>query len=182
VKRAIPSLAYLASHIGDPAVRHRGTMGGSIANNDPAADYPAALVALGAEVRTTKRTIAAEKFFTGMFETALEPGEIVQSVSFPAPKRAAYEKFPNPASRYAMVGVFVAETGKGIRVAVTGAGPGVFRSIEMEAALAKSFTPKAVEAIKISPDGLNSDIHGSAEYRAHLVTVMASRAVAKAIA
>ncbi|MFZ1991552.1 MAG: xanthine dehydrogenase family protein subunit M [Alphaproteobacteria bacterium] len=181
VKRAIPALAYLASHIGDPAVRHRGTMGGSIANNDPAADYPAALVALGAEVRTTKRAITADNFFVGMFETALEPGEIVQSISFPVPKRAAYEKFPNPASRYAMVGVFVAETAKGIRVAITGAGPGVFRSPEMEAALAKSFTPKAVEAIKISPNGLNSDIHGSAEYRAHLVTVMASRAVAKAV-
>ena len=182
VKRAIPALANLASHIGDPAVRHRGTMGGSIANNDPAADYPAALVALGAEVRTTKRAITADNFFIGMFETALEPGEIVKEIAFPVPKRAAYEKFPNPASRYAMVGVFVAETAKGIRVAVTGAGPGVFRSPEMEAALTKSFTPKAVEAFKILPDGLNSDIHGSAEYRAHLVTVMASRAVAKAIA
>jgi carbon-monoxide dehydrogenase medium subunit len=182
VKRAIPALANLASHIGDPAVRHRGTMGGSIANNDPAADYPAALVALGAEVRTTKRAITADNFFIGMFETALEPGEIVKEIAFPVPKRAAYEKFPNPASRYAMVGVFVAETAKGIRVAVTGAGPGVFRSPEMEAALTKSFTPKAVEAFKISPDGLNSDIHGSAEYRAHLVTVMAVRAVAKAIA
>jgi len=182
VKRAIPALANLASHIGDPAVRHRGTMGGSIANNDPAADYPAALVALGAEVRTTKRAITADNFFIGMFETALEPGEIVKEIAFPVPKRAAYEKFPNPASRYAMVGVFVAETAKGIRVAVTGAGPGVFRSPEMEAALTKSFTPKAVEAFKILPDGLNSDIHGSAEYRAHLVTVMAVRAVAKAIA
>lgn len=181
VKRAIPALASLASHIGDPAVRHRGTMGGSIANNDPAADYPAALVALGAEVRTTKRVIAAEEFFTGMFETALEAGEIVQSIAFPIPKRAAYEKFPSPASRYALVGVFVAETSSGIRVAVTGAGPGVFRSPEMEAALSHSFRPEAVAAVKISPDGLNSDIHGSAEYRAHLIGVMTSRAVAKAI-
>ena len=179
VKRAIPALSYLASHIGDPAVRHRGTMGGSIANNDPAADYPAALVALGAEVRTTKRSIDVESFFRGMFETALEPGEIVKEIAFPVPKRAAYEKFPNPASRYAMVGVFVAEAAKGIRVAVTGAGPGVFRSPDMEAALTRSFTPAAVAAVKVSPDGLNSDLHGSAEYRAHLVSVMASRAVAK---
>ena len=180
VKRAIPALAELAAHIGDPAVRHRGTIGGSVANNDPAADYPAALVALGAEVRTTKRNVAAEDFFQGMFATALEDGEIIKEIAFPVPKRAAYEKFPNPASRYAMVGVFVADTGKGARVGVTGAGPGVFRAKDMEAALAKSFTPKAVEGIKISPDGLNSDIHGSAEYRAHLVTVMASRAVARA--
>ena len=179
VRRAIPALAALAAHIGDPAVRHRGTIGGSVANNDPAADYPAALVALGAEVRTTKRAIPAESFFTGMFETALDPGEIIKEIAFPVPKRAGYEKFPNPASRYAMVGVFVADTQNGIRLAVTGAGPGVFREKAMEAALAKSFTPKSVEAIKVSPDALNSDIHGSAEYRAHLVTVIASRAVAK---
>jgi carbon-monoxide dehydrogenase medium subunit len=180
VRRSIPALAELASHIGDPHVRNRGTLGGSIANNDPAADYPAALVALGATVRTTKRQIAADDFFLGMFETALEPNEIVKEVAFPTPKRAAYMKFPNPASRYAMVGVFVAEGPQGIRVAVTGAGPSVFRVPEMETALASSFTPGAVEGIKVPADGLNSDLHGSADYRAHLVTVMASRAVAKA--
>jgi carbon-monoxide dehydrogenase medium subunit len=179
VRRSIPALAELASHIGDPHVRNRGTLGGSIANNDPAADYPAALVALGATVRTTKRQIAADDFFLGMFETALEPNEIVKEVAFPTPKRAAYMKFPNPASRYAMVGVFVAEGPQGIRVAVTGAGPSVFRVPEMETALASSFTPGAVEGIKVPADGLNSDLHGSADYRAHLVTVMASRAVAK---
>ncbi len=179
VARAIPALAFLAGEIGDPAVRHRGTIGGSIANADPAADYPSAVVALNAQVVTTTRTIAADDFFTGMFETALKPGEIVTAVRFPLADAAAYEKFPNPASRYAMVGVFVAKTGGGVRVAVTGAGPSVFRVPAMEAALAKSFTPDAVAGIKIPADGLNSDLHGSAEYRAHLVTVMAKRAVAK---
>lgn len=181
VKKAIPALADLAGMIGDPAVRHRGTMGGSIANADPSADYPAAVVALNATVHTTKRTIAADDFFTGMFETALEPGEIVTKISFPVPEKAAYEKFRNPASRYAMVGVFVAKTAGVVRVAVTGAAPSVFRQNDMEAALAKSFTPDAVAGIKQSPDGLNADLHGTAEYRAHLVTVMAKRAVAKAI-
>ena len=178
VKQAIPALAAMAGMIGDPAVRNRGTIGGSISNNDPAADYPAALVALGAAVQTTKRQIAAEDFFTGMFETALEPGEIVTAVRFPKPQAACYQKFRNPASRYAIVGVFVARTGAGVRVAVTGAGPAVFRVPEMEAALGRSFTPDAIKDITIPDSGLNSDIHASAEYRAHLVGVMARRAVA----
>ena len=178
VKQGIPALAAMAGMIGDPAVRNRGTIGGSISNNDPAADYPAALVALGTTVHTTKREIPAENFFTGMFETALEPAEIVTSVRFPKPQTACYQKFKNPASRYAIVGVFVARTGGGVRVAVTGAGPCVFRVPEMEAALAGSFTPDAIKDITIPQDGLNSDIHASAEYRAHLVGVMARRAVA----
>jgi aerobic carbon-monoxide dehydrogenase medium subunit len=178
VKQAIPALAAMAGLIGDPAVRNRGTIGGSISNNDPAADYPAALVALGATVHTSKREIGAENFFTGMFETALEPSEIVTSVRFPKPQAACYQKFRNPASRYAIVGVFVARTGSGVRVAVTGAGPRVFRVPEMEAALTRSFTPDAIKDITIPDDGLNSDIHASAEYRAHLVGVMARRAVA----
>jgi carbon-monoxide dehydrogenase medium subunit len=164
--------------IGDPAVRNRGTIGGSIANNDPAADYPAALVGLGATVVTTKREIGAEEFFTGMFETALGQDEIVTAIKFPKPQAAAYQKFRNPASRYAIVGAFVARTGSGVRVAVTGAGPRVFRVPEMEAALAKSFSADAIKDIAIPDDGLNSDIHASAEYRAHLVGVMARRAVA----
>ncbi len=177
VKRAIPALAALAGGIGDPAVRNRGTIGGSIANNDPAADYPAAIVALNATVRTNKREIAADNFFTGMFETALEPGEIVTAVRFPKVAQANYQKFRNPASRYAIVGVFVAKTPAGVRLAVTGAGPCVFRVPEMEVALARSFTPDAIKDIHVPQDGLNSDIHASAEYRAHLVTVMARRAV-----
>ena len=180
VQKTIPALAHLASHIGAPAVRHMGTIGGSLANNDPSADYPAAVLALGATVKTTSRTIAADDFFAGMFETALEEGEIVTEIAFPVPEKAAYMKFPNPASRYAMVGVFVAKTKSGVRVAVTGAASSVFRESAMEAALAKSFTPDAVANIKVSPDNLNSDLHGSAEYRAHLVTVMAKRAVAAA--
>ena len=178
VKRAIPALAAMAGMIGDPAVRNRGTIGGSIANNDPAADYPAAIVALNATVRTNKREIPADQFFTGMFETALQPGEIVTAVRFPKVAQANYQKFRNPASRYAIVGVFVAKSPAGVRVAVTGAGPSVFRQPEMEATLAKSFTPDAIKDIQIKQDGLNSDIHASAEYRAHLVTVMARRAVA----
>jgi len=180
VKKAIPALAQLAGSIGDPAVRNRGTIGGSLANNDPAADYPSAVLGLGASVKTTRRSIAADEFFTGMFSTALDEGEIVTEIAFPLPKRAGYAKFRNPASRYAMAGVFVADTGTGIRVAVTGAGPCVFRVPEMEVALARNFTPEAVADIAISSDGLNADIHGSAEYRAHLVTVMAKRAVAAA--
>jgi carbon-monoxide dehydrogenase medium subunit len=164
--------------IGDPAVRNRGTIGGSIANNDPAADYPAALVGLAATVHTTKREIAADDFFTGIFETALDPAEIVTAVRFPKLQAACYQKFKNPASRYAIVGVFVARTPGGVRVAVTGAGPCVFRVPEMEAALGRSFTPDAIKDITIPQDGLNSDIHASAEYRAHLVGVMARRAVA----
>jgi len=178
VKRAIPALAALAGMIGDPAVRNRGTIGGSIANNDPAADYPAAVVALNATVRTNKREIAADSFFTGLFETALGEGEIVTAVRFPKVAQANYQKFKNPASRYAIVGVFVARSPAGVRVAVTGAGPCVFRVPAMEAALAANFSPDAIKDIAIPQDGLNSDIHASAEYRAHLVTVMARRAVA----
>ena len=181
VMRTIPALAALAGSIGDPAVRHMGTLGGSLANNDPAADYPAAALALDATVKTNRREIAADDFFTGMFSTALEDGEIVTEVSFPVPTRAGYAKFPNPASRYAMAGVFVAATGNGVRVAVTGAGPCVFRMPEMEAALAARFAPEAVAGIAVDATELNSDIHGSAEYRANLVTVMARRAVEAAI-
>ncbi|MEI9992933.1 MAG: xanthine dehydrogenase family protein subunit M [Rhizomicrobium sp.] len=180
VAKAIPALTHLASVIGDPAVRHKGTLGGSVANNDPAADYPAAVLGLGATVKTNRRGIAADDFFQGMFTTALEDGEIVTEISFPVPQKAAYKKFANPASRYAMAGVFVAKFADGIRVAVTGAGPGVFRVPQMEAALARSFTPDAVAKIAVDASGLNSDIHGSAEYRANLVTVMAKRAVAEA--
>src|SRR4051812_9666357 len=180
VKSAIPALAYLAGHIGDPQVRNRGTMGGSVANNDPAADYPAAVVGLNATVTTTSRTIKADDFFKGLFETALEDGELITSISFPKAEKAGYMKFPNPASRYAMVGVFVAKTAGGVRVAVTGAGSSVFRVKAMEDALAKNFSADAIKDIKVPADGLNSDIHGSAEYRAHLVTVMARRAVDQA--
>ncbi len=180
VQEAIPALAKLAGGIGDPHVRYRGTIGGSIANNDPAADYPAAIVALGATVKTNKREIAGNDFFTAMFETALEEGEIVTAVSFPVPEKAAYMKFPNPASRYAIVGVFVAQGSGGPRVAVTGAGACVFRVAEMEQALAGNFSPDAVADLSISDGDLNSDIHASAEYRAHLVTIMAKRAVAEA--
>ena len=180
VKKAIPALAHLAGHIGDPAVRNRGTMGGSVANNDPAADYPAAVLGLNATVTTNSRTIKADDFFKGLFETALEDGELVTSISFPKVDKAGYMKFPNPASRYAMVGVFVAKTGNNVRVAVTGAGPCVFRVKAMEDALAKNFTSDAIKDIKVPADGLNSDIHGSAEYRAHLVNVMARRAVDQA--
>ncbi len=181
VRAAIPALARLAGGIGDPQVRNRGTLGGSLANNDPAADYPAAVVALAATVITNKRKLTGDQFFTGMYETALQAGEIIISISFPVPKRAGYMKFKNPASRYAMVGVFIADTASGIRVAVTGAGPGVFRSADMEKALAKSFSPDAAGAVKVSANGLNADIHASAEYRAHLVTVMAKRAVEQAL-
>ena len=180
VKSAIPALAQLASGIGDPQVRNRGTIGGSLANNDPAADYPAAVLGLNATVITNKRRIAADDFFKGMFETALGQDEIITAVSFPVAEKAGYSKFPNPASRYAIVGVFVVRTGGQVRVAVTGAGSVVFHQKEMEAALSRSFTPDAVANVKQSASGLNSDIHASAEYRAHLVTVMAKRAVAAA--
>ena len=180
VQNSIPALADLADGIGDPQVRNRGTIGGSIANNDPAADYPAALVGLGATVNTDSRSIPADDFFTGMFDTALAENEIVTSVTFPAVDRAAYCKFPNPASRYAIVGVFVSQGSGGVRVAVTGAGAGVFRVSEMESALAQSFSSASVANVQISDEGLNDDIHASAEYRAHLVTVMAKRAVDKA--
>lgn len=178
VKRAIPALAALAGGIGDPQVRNRGTIGGSIANNDPAADYPAALLALGATVVTTKRKIAAEKFFTGMFETALEPGEIVQQVSFPVPLMAAYEKFRSPASRYALVGVFVAKSTSGVRVAVTGAAPLVFRAPDLERLLSEKFSPDSVAGFRYPADGLNADMHGDADFRANLIGVLARRAVA----
>jgi carbon-monoxide dehydrogenase medium subunit len=180
VKAAIPALAHLAGHIGDPQVRNRGTIGGSVANNDPAADYPAAVVALNATITTSTRKIAADDFFKGLFETALEDGELITAISFPKADKAGYMKFPNPASRYAMVGVFVAKTAGGVRVAVTGAGPCVFRVKAMEDALSRSFSSDAIKDIKVPADGLNSDIHGSAEYRAHLVTVMARRAVDQA--
>jgi carbon-monoxide dehydrogenase medium subunit len=180
VKKVIPALADLAGHIGDPQVRNRGTMGGSVANNDPAADYPAAVVALNATVITNTGKHAADAFFKGLFETALAEGEIITAISFPKADKAAYMKFPNPASRYAMVGVFVAKTAAGVRVAVTGAGPSVFRVKAMEEALSKNFSSDAIKDIKVPADGLNSDIHGSAEYRAHLVGVMARRAVDKA--
>lgn len=181
VQQKIPALAALAGNIGDRMVRNMGTIGGSIANNDPAADYPAAALALNAIIATDRRKIPADQFFTGMFETALQPGEIITSVGFPAPKRAAYMKFNNPASRYAIVGVFVADTGSGVRLAVTGAGPGVFRVPEMEKALSAKFAPDAIANVKIDASGLNSDMHASAEYRAHLVGVMAKRAVEKAL-
>ena len=181
VKKAIPALADLAEGIGDPAVRNRGTIGGSVANNDPAADYPAACVALGATIVTNKRKVAADDFFKGLFETALEEGEIVTAISFPAPEKAAYQKFRNPASRYALVGVFVAKTKAGVRVAVTGAGEGgVFRKKSFEAALDKSFAAASLDGIKVDAKGLNSDIHASADYRAHIISVMAKRAVAAA--
>ena len=181
MRTLIPALAHLTGVIGDPAVRHKGTLGGSVANNDPAADYPAAVLALNASVKTTRRTIAAEEFFTGLFQTALADGELVSEVAFPIPLRAGYAKFPNPASRYALVGVFVAQFPNVVRVAVTGAAPCVFRVLEMERALSKNFAPDAVARIAIKPDGLNSDLFGSAEYRAHLVAVMAKRAVAAAL-
>ena len=179
VRRAIPALAALAALIGDPQVRNRGTLGGSIANADPAADYPAALVGLGATVHTSQRQIGAEDFFTGMFETALQPGELVVKVAFPVPKRAAYKKLRNPASRYAVVGVMVAETASGIRVAVTGAGPSVFRVPAMEAALTTSFIADAIKGITVPAADLNGDMHATPEYRAHLIGVMAARAVAE---
>jgi carbon-monoxide dehydrogenase medium subunit len=181
VKKAIPALAALAGMIGDRQVRAMGTIGGSLANNDPAADYPAAALGLGATIVTNKRKLSAEEFFKGMFATALGAGEIITAVTFPAPKRAAYTKFKNPASRFAIVGVFVADFGNAVRVAVTGAGASVFRQADMEKALAAKFDPASVANIKQKADGLNSDLHASAEYRAHLVTVMAKRAVEAAL-
>ena len=178
----IPALARLADGIGDRQVRNLGTLGGSLANNDPAADYPAAVLGLGATVNTNKRAIAADKFFIGIYETALKPGEVIVSVSFPLPKRAAYVKFRNPASRFALVGVFVSESAGVVRVAVTGAGSSVFRVKPMEKRLTENFSPDAIAKTRVSPEALNSDVHASAEYRAHLITVLAQRAVAAAIA
>jgi aerobic carbon-monoxide dehydrogenase medium subunit len=179
VKKAIPALAALASLIGDPQVRNQGSIGGSVANNDPAADYPAAVLGLDATIVTTKRELAVEDFFQGMFTTSLDEGEIIVRIEFPLPKRAAYSKFHHPASGYAMAGVFIAQTAGGVRVAVTGAGPGVFRWKEAEAALAKSLKPAALEGAKLDASGLNSDMHADREYRANLVRVMAKRALAK---
>jgi carbon-monoxide dehydrogenase medium subunit len=181
VKKAIPALAALAGIIGDRQVRHMGTMGGSLANSDPAADYPAAVLALGATITTNKRKIEADDYFKGLYETALEPGELITSVAFPAPKRAAYMKFKNPASRFAIVGVFVADFGGKVRVGVTGAGPCAFRQADMEKALTAKFAPESVANIKVKPEGLNNDLHASPEYRAHLITVMAKRAVEAAL-
>ena len=181
VKANIPALAYLAGLIGDPAVRHRGTLGGSVANNDPNSDYPAACVGLGATIHTTKGKHEADAFFKGLFETALAPDEIITKVSFPIVKKSGYEKFRNQASRFALVGVFASKRGSEIRVAVTGAGSnGVFRVPSFEEALKKRFAPKSLEGLTIPAAGMNADIHGSAEYRAHLVGVMARRAVARA--
>jgi carbon-monoxide dehydrogenase medium subunit len=180
VREVIPGLASLAGEIGDPAVRYRGTLGGSVANNDPAADYPAALLALDAEILTTRKTIAAADFFTGFFETALEPNDVITAVRFAVPLASGYAKFRNPASRYAIAGVFVARFADHMRVAVTGAASCVFRIEAMEHALEKRFAPDALEGIEVPADDLNTDLHASAEYRAHLVTVMAKRAVRNA--
>lgn len=183
VKKAIPALAHLADQIGDPQVRNRGTIGGSLANNDPAADYPSAALALGATIVTNKRDIAADDFFQGMFSTALGAGEMIVKVVFPVPAKAAYEKFPHPASGYAMAGSFVASfantDAKGVRVAITGAGPGVFRWKEAEAALGKKLAAASVETLSVDATDLNEDMHGTKEYRANLAKVMTKRAVAK---
>ncbi len=181
VKAAIPALTVLADGIGDPMVRNRGTIGGSIANADPAADYPSSVLGLGASIVTDRRNIAGDVFFKGLFETALDVGEIITAVRFPIPERAGYAKFPNPASRFAIVGVFVAKTFEGVRVAVTGAGPFAFRLSDAEARLANNFTPEALDGLVVSQANLNSDIHASAEYRAHVIVVMAKRAIAQAV-
>jgi len=182
VRQAIPALAELAGGIGDPMVRNMGTLGGSIANADPAACYPAGVLGLGATVQTNQRTIAADDFFTGLYETALKPGELITAVRFPVPQRAAYVKYKQPASRFALVGVFVAQTAGGVRVAVTGAKGHAYRVPELEAALGSSFTPAAAKGVKLAADGMNSDLHASAEYRAAMISVMAARAVEAALA
>ncbi len=182
VKSQIPALAALAGSIGDPAVRHRGTLGGSLANNDPSADYPAAALGLGATVITDRRVISADDFFTGMFETALAEDEIITSVRFPLPRRAGYAKLRSPASRYAIIGVFVAETASGVRVAVTGAGQGVVRIADFERALTGAFAPESLAGLRLAAGDFSSDIHAEAAYRAHLAGVMATRAVAQALA
>ena len=182
VRAALPALATLAGGIGDQQVRHRGTIGGSIANNDPAADYPAGCLGLGATIVTERREIAADDFFQGLFQTALAADEVIMAVRFPRPERAAYIKFPNPASRYAIVGVFLSRGRAGIRVAVTGAGEnGVFRAADIERALAAEFAEAAVDRVSVSPEGLFNDLHGTAAYRAHLIKVLAKRAVAACI-
>ena len=176
-----PALAAMAGHIGDPAVRNRGTVGGSLANNDPSACYPAAALGTGATIKTNAREIAADDYFQGMFATALDEGEIITEVRFPVPQKANYQKFVQPASRFALVGVFVAKYADGVRVAVTGASEeGVFRWAEAEAALAADFSPKAIEGLSVAPDGMIGDLHGTPEYRAHLIKVLTKRAVAAA--
>ncbi|NIW24550.1 MAG: carbon monoxide dehydrogenase [Gammaproteobacteria bacterium] len=182
VREKIPALGAVAGGIGDPQVRNRGTLGGSIANNDPAADYPAALLGLGATIRTSQRDVSADDFFKQFFETVLDDDELVIAVTFPVPRRAAYLKFRTPGSRYALVGVMVAETQAGVRVAVTGAGPGVYREPRLEAALSDDFRPEALAGVEVSLDGINTDMHGSPEYRAHLTGVLARRATVQAIA
>jgi len=177
VKKSIASLASLADGIGDPQVRNRGTIGGSIANNDPAADYPAACLALNATIHTNKRKIQADKFFKGMFETVLKKGELIEGIEFEVPEKSSYAKFPNPASRYAIVGIYVAKLKKEVRVAVTGVGSCVFRCKKLEDVLSSNFSPSAIDNVNISSEGFNSDIHASAEYRAHIIKVMAKRAV-----
>ena len=180
VQTTIPALAALAGGIGDRQVRAMGTMGGSVANNDPAACYPSAVLALGATVQTNQRKITADDYFQGMYTTALEPGELITAIHFPAPLKAAYAKFRQPASRFALVGVFVAQTANGVRVAITGAGNGVFRHAGLEAALSKSFTPEAVEGVVIDPNELNGDLHASAAFRAQLIKVQTQKAVRQA--
>jgi len=177
VGKSIPSLAILAEGIGDPQVRNRGTIGGSIANNDPAADYPSACLALNAKIHTSKRKIPADKFFKGMFETDLKKGELIESVEFEIPEKSAYAKFPNPASRYALVGVYIAKLKTGVRVAVTGVESCVFRCKKLEDALSDNFSTSAIDNVIISSKGFNADIHASAEYRAHIIKVMAKKAV-----
>jgi len=177
VKRAISSLAHLADGIGDPQVRNRGTIGVAIANNDPAADYPSACLALNATIHTSKRKIPADKFFKGMFETDLKKGELIESVEFEVPEKSAYAKFPNPASRYAIVGVYVAKLKKEVRVAITGVESHVFRCKKIEDALSSNFSPSAIDSVNISSKGFNTDIHASADYRAHIIKVMAKKAV-----
>ncbi|MFZ4649717.1 MAG: FAD binding domain-containing protein [Rubrivivax sp.] len=181
VLKALPALAELAGGIGDQMVRNMGTLGGSLANADPAACYPSAVLGLGATIHTSSRAIAADAFFTGLYETALKPGELIKAVEFPVPTRAAYVKFKQPASRFALVGVFVSQSAGGVRVAVTGAKSTVFRATEIEAALNASFTPAAARAVKLSAAGINGDLHASAEYRAAMVSVMAARAVEAAL-
>jgi aerobic carbon-monoxide dehydrogenase medium subunit len=177
VQRVLPALAWLAGHIGDRQVRALGTIGGSLANNDPAADYPAAVLGLDGTVVTDRRRISAEDFFVGMYETALQPDELIVAVEFPVPEKAAYEKFRNPASHFALAGVFVAKTAGGVRVAITGAAPSVFRATDMENALSANFTEAAARGVTIAPDDLNTDMHASAEYRAHLIPVLTARAI-----
>tara|TARA_B100001123_G_scaffold296171_1_gene330325 strand:+ start:174 stop:959 length:786 start_codon:yes stop_codon:yes gene_type:complete len=177
VGKSIPSLAMLAEGIGDPQVRNRGTIGGSIANNDPAADYPSACLALNAIIHTSKRKIPADKFFKGMFETDLKKGELIESIEFEVPEKSGYSKYPNPASRYAIVGVYIAKFKKDVRAAITGAGNSVFRSKELESALSSNFSPSGIDKVNIPSKELNSDIHATAEYRADMIKVMAKRAV-----